>query len=90
MPVAPPVSEDNELPEFFQGFMLAADGYTLCSRYDGDRVTGYTVRTFLPDGRLVLNPDRTVPSSRIAIVPAAPVDSLIKPPPVPAEPTPRP
>jgi hypothetical protein len=81
VPGAPRSPEDEDMPDLMAGMMLAMEGQTVCSRYDGSPEEGYSVRNFLPDGRLLLNPDRSVPAARAAIVPAAPVDSLIKPPP---------
>ena len=89
VPGAPEAPEDRDIPDMFDGLMLAIDGQTLCARSDGDPTKGFSVRYFLPDGRLLLNPDRSVPASRATIVPAAPIDTLIKPsPPEPATPQP--
>ena len=81
IPGAPETPEDKDISDMFAGLILAIDGQTLCARFEGDREKGYSVRYFLPDGRLLLNPDRSVPSARASIVPAGPIDSLIKPPP---------
>ncbi|HEY5721351.1 MAG TPA: hypothetical protein VIT45_03425 [Allosphingosinicella sp.] len=89
VPGAPEAPEDKDIPDMFDGLMLAIGGQTLCARFDGDREKGFSVRYFLPDGRQLLNPDRSVPDGRVAIVPAAPIDSLIKPPP-PSSATPQP
>ena len=89
VPGAPEAPEDRDIPDLFDGLMLAIDGQTLCARFDGDPKKGFSARYFLPDGRLLLNPDRSVPASRVEIVPAAPIDTLIKPPP-PAPATPQP
>lgn len=86
VPGAPQTPEDEGMADMFRGIMVAMEGQTVCSRYDGSPEQGYSVRNFLPDGRRLLNPDRSIPAGRAAIVPAAPVDSLIKPPP-PAPPT---
>jgi hypothetical protein len=90
VPGAPESAEDKDLPEFFKAMMLAIEGQTLCSRADGDASKGWSMRQYFPDGRLVLNPDRSIPSDRITIVPAAPVGTLIKPPLPPAPATPQP
>jgi hypothetical protein len=89
LPGAPVSPEDKELPEFVRAMMRAIEGQTLCSRHDGDPSKGYSVRNYFPDGRLILNPDRSVSVDRSTIVPAAPVSTLIKPPP-PAPATPQP
>ena len=89
VPGAPSTPEDADMPDIFAAMMLALEGQTICSRYDGSPDKGYSVRDFLPDGRLLLNPDRSVRAGRAAIVPAAPVDSLIKPPPPPPATPPR-
>lgn len=81
VPGAPATAGDEDMLEFVAGLMLAVEGQTVCSRYDGDPDKGYSVRNFFPDGRLLLNPDRSVPAGRATIVPAAPIDSLIEPPP---------
>jgi hypothetical protein len=81
VPGAPEAPEDRDIPDLFTGLMLAAEGQTLCVRFDGDREKGYSVRYFFADGRQLLNPDRSIPANRATIVPAAPIDSLIKPPP---------
>lgn len=79
VPDAPRSPGDADIADMFEALLVATEGQTLCGRYDGDPKKGYTARTFLPDGRLVLNPDRSAPAGRASIVPAAPVDSLIKP-----------
>lgn len=89
VPGAPEAPEDKDVPDMFDGLMVAIDGQTLCVRFDGDPKKGYSARYFLPDGRQLLNPDRSIAASRVEIVPAAPIDTLIKPPPAPAT-TPQP
>lgn len=83
VPDAPESADDEDLPDFFRAMMLAAEGLTLCRRADGDPSKGWSIRQYFPDGRLLLNPDRSIPADRVTIVPAAPIDSLIKPPPPP-------
>ena len=89
VPGAPEAPEDKDIPDLFTGLMLAAEGQTLCARFDGDREKGYSVRYFFADGRQLLNPDRSISANRATIVPAAPVDSLIQPPPPAAATPPR-
>ena len=65
----------------FEMLLIAVEGQTTCNRYDGDPEKGYAARDYLPDGRLILNPDRSVPApDRVVIVPSGPVDRLIGPP----------
>jgi hypothetical protein len=78
---APEAPEDKDIPDLFTGLMLAAEGQTVCARFDGDREKGYSVLYFFADGRQLLNPDRSIQANHATIIPAAPVDSLIKPPP---------
>jgi hypothetical protein len=81
VPDAPRDPAGEQVVEMFEALLLAAEGQTTCERYDGDPEKGYTTRTFLPDGRLILNPDRSVPApDRVVIVPSGPVDRLIGPP----------
>ncbi|HEY5721350.1 MAG TPA: hypothetical protein VIT45_03420 [Allosphingosinicella sp.] len=48
-----------------------------CTRYDGDRVRGYTSRNFLLDGR---EPSPSSNPTHKIIVPACPIDKILKPP----------
>ncbi|MGZ8999426.1 MAG: hypothetical protein ACXW2T_11290 [Allosphingosinicella sp.] len=80
VPDAPRSPADKDIADMFEALLLATEGQTMCGRFDGDPEKGYTARTFLPDGRLLLNPDRSESAGRATIVPAAAVDSLIKPP----------
>ncbi len=73
-PSAPPSPSEGPPPDFLFNLVLdAAAGQTICSRYEGTRETGWEVRHFLPDGRLVVEKH----PSRMRIVPAAPLDTLI-------------
>ena len=90
VPGASESADDKELPEFFRAMMLAIEGQTLCSRADGDSSKGWSIRQYFPDGRRLLNPDRSISSDRVTTVPAAPVGTLIKPPSPPAPVTPQP
>lgn len=73
-PGAPPQAAEGPPPEFmFKVLLDAASGQTVCSRYEGNRATGWEVRHFLPDGRPLVDEHL----SRLRIVPAAPLDTLI-------------
>jgi len=82
LPGAPATEGDESIPTFFRMVILALEDQTICVRSDGTAETGYTARFFLPDGRSL--PAFDDPSERITIVPAAPIDRLIEPPPRPA------
>ena len=60
----------------FRLTLLSLEGQTVCSRYDGDADKGWQTRHLLPDGRALpeLNKEETV----VKIVPAAPLDTLLK------------
>ena len=73
-PGAPVRSGEGVPPELlFRVSLDAAAGQTVCSRYDGDRQTGWEVRHFLPNGRAIGEKHL----SRMRIVPAAPLDTLM-------------
>jgi hypothetical protein len=84
IPDAPTGPDDDIMPGLFRMTMLAMEGQTFCTRYDGDRKSGYGMRYFLPDGRLL--PELTQAEDRVTIVPAGPIERLIRP----ALPRPRP
>ena len=73
-PSAPAQPAESPPPEFTLKVLFdAAAGQTVCSRYDGSRKSGWEVRHFLPDGRQIVEKQL----SRMRIVPAAPLDTLI-------------
>jgi hypothetical protein len=73
-PGIPADAPDPERAGFIAKVTLdAAEGQTVCSRYEGDRAHGWEVRHFLPDGREIVEEQR----SRMRIVPAGPIDRLI-------------
>lgn len=74
-------SDDHSIPLFFRLALLAAEGQTVCTRYDGDRETGWRGRSFTSDGRRLSGLDDE--GERITIVPAGPVERLLvyRPPP---------
>ena len=79
VPGAPPREDDDVVPMLFRLGLLAMEGQTICTRTDGDAERGYRFRYFLPDGRLL--PELTDPQEITRIVPAAPIDTLLVPPP---------
>lgn len=85
LPGAPSSPDDEMAPIMFRMIILAFEGQTICMRFDGDRLHGWRIRYFLPDGRLL--PELTRPTDLLTIVPAAPVDELIAPPPATATPS---
>ncbi|MFN3388214.1 MAG: hypothetical protein ACK40O_04735 [Allosphingosinicella sp.] len=67
----------------FRIAIMAMEGQTICARSDGDAEAGWNVRYLLPDGRAL--PVMNDPPTHLAIVPAAPVDTLVRSaPPAPA------
>jgi hypothetical protein len=82
VPGAPSRADDDMMPVFFRMGVLAMEGQTICVRADGDDQNGYRLRYFLPDGRLL--PELTDANEITRIVPAAPIDTLLEPPPEPA------
>jgi hypothetical protein len=83
VPGAPESPGDEELPILFRMTILALEDQRICVRTDGDAERGYRSRMFLPDGRSL--PELDDPGGLMTIVPAAPVDQLIEPPPPPLE-----
>jgi hypothetical protein len=75
-------ADDDTIPLLFRLGLLAGEGQTICTRYDGDRATGWRGRNFTPDGRRL--PQLDDEHEVLTIVPAAPIESLIvyRPPPV--------
>lgn len=73
--------EDETIPLYFRLILLAGEGQTICTRYEGNRQAGWRGRAFLPDGRSL--PQLDDAEERITIVPAGPIDRLVtyRPPP---------
>lgn len=76
IPGAPEREDDDIVPLMFRMGILAMEGHTICVRADGDPERGYTSRYFLPDGRIL--PMLSSPEDLLTIVPAAPVEQLIR------------
>ena len=66
----------------FRLALLAMEGQTICARSEGDADKGWAVRYLLPDGRAL--PVMNEPPTHLSIVPAAPVDTLVRSAPAPA------
>ena len=79
VPDAPTSPGDEVIPMMFRMMILALENQEICVRIDGDAAHGYRGRFFLPDGRTL--PELDDPEAVSTIVPAAPVDRLIEPPP---------
>lgn len=69
--------EDEIAPMAFRLGLLAAEGVTTCTRYEGNRASGWSARPLLPDGRS-LPALEAEGGERLTIVPAAPVDELMR------------
>jgi hypothetical protein len=70
------VSEQDEAaPIMFRLGLLALEGQTVCTRYDGDRAAGWTMRAFRPDGAPLPALER--PGERLTIVPASSIEALM-------------
>lgn len=82
VPGAPSRADDDMMPVYFRMGILAMEGQTICVRTDGNEQNGYRLRYFLPDGRSL--PELTDANEVTRIVPAAPIDTLLEPPPEPA------
>ena len=60
----------------FRVVMLAMEGQTICVRSEGDADKGWSLRYLLPDGRDL--PVMNEEPAHLSIVPAAPVDTLVR------------
>jgi hypothetical protein len=74
-PGRPAGRDDDSTPLLFRLGLLALEDQTVCTRYEGDRASGWRGRNFTPDGRRLAALDDEF--ERITIVPAAPLDRLI-------------
>lgn len=66
---------DADMPLFFRLALLASEGQTVCTRYEGDRANGWRGRSFTSEGRRL--PGLDDEHERITIIPAGPIDSLV-------------
>ncbi len=82
-PDATATAEDDVLPLLFRLSLLATEGQTVCTRYEGNREAGWRGRAFTSDGHAL--PEFDDADERITIVPAVPIDRLITFRPRPAE-----
>lgn len=74
-PEAQRSDEDATLPLLFRLVLLAGEGQTVCTRYEGNRETGWHGNSFTPDGHSL--PELDEAAERITIIPAAPVERLV-------------
>jgi len=79
LPDAPAAVEDEGIGMMFRMMILALEDQMICVRSEGDPERGYRARYFRPDGREL--PELATADEISIIVPAAPVDRLIEPPP---------
>lgn len=77
----------DEAIMLFRITMLAIDGQTVCVRHEGNARDGWRSRLMLRDGRDL--PELNKGSSRLRIVPAAPLETLVKGKSMPAADAPR-
>ena len=73
-PGATSTDDDEILPLLFRLSLLASEGQTVCTRYEGNREAGWRGRAFTSDGHALPEIDE---DELITIVPAAPIDRLI-------------
>jgi hypothetical protein len=77
VPGAPESPEDEDMPLLFRIALLAGEDQVSCTRYDRDGAA-YRLRAFLPDGRSL--PQQDDEGERLRVVPAAPLESLLRAP----------
>jgi hypothetical protein len=63
------------MPLFFRLGLLAGEGQTVCTRYEGSRATGWRALNFTAEGRRLAALDDDF--ERLTIVPAAPLERLL-------------
>jgi len=71
----PATSADAQIPLMFRLLLLASEGQTVCTRYEGNRRDGWRGIAFLPDGRAL--PALNEGDDHIEIIPAAPIERLV-------------
>jgi len=76
VPGATMTEEDELAPMMFRFILLASEGVTTCTRYQGSRAAGWSTQPLLPDGRSL--PALEQPQLRLTIVPAAPLAELMR------------
>ena len=74
-PDAPAGRDDDTIPLFFRLILLASEGQTVCTRYEGSRAAGWRGRVFDSDGNSL--PALDDARERITIIPAGPIDRLV-------------
>jgi hypothetical protein len=82
-PGAARTEDDDILPLLFRLSLLASEGQTVCTRYEGTREAGWRGRAFTSDGHAL--PELDDGDELITIVPAGPIERLITFRPRPAE-----
>ena len=79
VPGAPERPEDETMQIMWRLLILALEGQEICVRTEGDAASGYRGRMFTPDGTEL--PELSDPDGVTLIVPAAPIERLLVPPP---------
>jgi hypothetical protein len=74
-PDVPVTEADDSIRLYFRVALLAVEGQTICTRYQGNREEGYRSFAFLPDGRPLsrMNED----PNHLTIIPAGPIEQLV-------------
>ncbi|HZF95671.1 MAG TPA: hypothetical protein VEZ20_12460 [Allosphingosinicella sp.] len=83
VPGAPESPEDEDMLLFFRIAILAGEDQVVCTRYDPDGAA-FRLRAFLPDGRSL--PQLDDEGERLRVVPAGPLEALLRVPDRPANP----
>lgn len=72
------MTEEDEMARLmFRLALLAGEGVTTCTRWEGNRAAGWTGRALLPDGRSLPGLEGE-DEERLTIVPAAPLAELMR------------
>jgi hypothetical protein len=75
IPDAPRARDDEAIPIMFRVLLLAVEGRTICTRYDGSRAAGWRGRVFDTEGHSL--PALDDARERITIIPAGPIERLV-------------